>query len=128
MEGREIRLQRSTPCYASENATKAMGSMDDEQYDAIRKEMLSGFLKAMLSASAAEIDGERVALVNATIAADAIVHLLAAILESRSDIKTRKDMREASQSVEKRLRQGIESLRAEYERTGRRFMPIIHVN
>ena len=102
--------------------------MDNEQYDAIRKEMLSGFLKAMLAASATEIDGERVALVNATIATDAIVHLLAAILESRSDIKTRKDIREASQSVEKMLRQGIESLRAEYEQTGRRFMPIIHAN
>lgn len=92
--------------------------MDEANYDAIRKEMLSGFLKAMLLASEAEVNGERVAYINSAIAVDALLHLLAAILESRPEIKTRKDIREATQALEKRLRLGVEGLREEYERTG----------
>lgn len=97
--------------------------MDETNYDAVRKEMLSGFFKAMLLASEAEVDGERVAYINSTIAVDAILHLLAAILESRPEIRTRKDIREATQALEKQLRLGVEGLREEYERSGKRAMP-----
>jgi len=99
--------------------------MTDDEFDAVRKEMISGFFKAMLLASEVEVNGERAAYINSAIALDAIVHLQAAIIESIPQIKTRKDIREMTQSIEKQLRLGVESLRREYEQTGRRAMPVI---
>lgn len=99
--------------------------MTDETFDAIRKEMIGGFFKAMLLASETEIEGERAAYINSAIALDAIIHLQAAIIESSPDVKTRKDIREITRSIERQLRLGVESLRREYEATGRRAMPTI---
>ena len=99
--------------------------MTDDEFDGIRKEMLSGFFKAMLLASETEVDGERAAYINSVVALDAILHLQAAIIESSPQIKTRRDIREMTQAIEKQLRLGVESLRREYEETGRRAMPVI---
>jgi len=99
--------------------------MTDDEFDAIRKEMIGGFFKAMLLASETEVDGERAAYINSTIALDAIIHLQAAIIESSPHVKTRKDIREVTQSIEKQLRLGVEGLRRDYEATGRRAMPTV---
>jgi hypothetical protein len=99
--------------------------MNDETFDAIRKEMIGGFFKAMLLASETEVDGERAAYINSAVALDAIIHLQAAIIESSPEAKTRRDIRAMTQALEKQLRLGVESLRREYEATGRRAMPTI---
>ncbi len=99
--------------------------MTDDQFDSIRKEMISGFFKTMLLASETEIDGERAAYINSVIALDAILALQAAIIESSPSMKTRKDIRGMTQAIEKRLRLSVENLRREYEETGRRAMPVI---
>lgn len=99
--------------------------MTENEFDEIRKEMLSGFFKAMLLASETEVDGDRTAFINSTVALDAIIHLQAAIIESNPQAKTRKDIREMTRAIERQLRLGVESLRREYEATGRRAMPTI---
>lgn len=87
--------------------------------------MISGFFQAMLLASETEVDGERHGYINSAIALDAIIHLQAAIIESDPHVKTRKDIRELTQAIEKKLRLGVENLRREFEETGRRAMPAI---
>jgi len=102
--------------------------MTDDEFDAKRKEMVAGFFKVMLLASETDVDGQRHAYINSAIAADAIIMLQAAIIESTPSIKTRSDIRAATQALEKRLRQTVEALRREYEQTGRRPFPLISAN
>jgi hypothetical protein len=99
--------------------------VDQRLYDAKRREMIAGFFQTMLLASEAEVDGERHAYINSTIAIDAIVHLLAAIIESRPDLKTRQDIRKETEAIEKQLRTGVETLRKTFNDTGQRAMPTI---
>jgi hypothetical protein len=106
----------------------AVQKVTDDGFEAIRKEMVSGFFKAMLLASETEIDGERAAYINSVIALDAILMLQAAIIESSPSIKTRQQIREMTQAIEKRLRSSVENLRREYEQTGRHAMPTILAN
>jgi hypothetical protein len=82
----------------------------------------------MLLASQAEVEGERHAYINSQIAVDAIEHLLAAIVESSPHVKTRKDIRETTAAIEKRVRLGVEELRKTFHETGRRPMPTLTVN
>lgn len=102
--------------------------MDEDLYHAKRMEMIAGFFQVVLLASETEVDGERHAYINSTLAVDAIEHLLAAIIESSPHIKTRKDIRAITEMFEKRLRLGIEHLRQEFNRTGRRPFPVINAN
>lgn len=100
----------------------------DAAYKAQFDEMFKRLFQAMLLASETEVDGERAAFINSEVAVDAMLHLLAAIVESSPDIRTRKDIREATQAIEKRLRLGVEHLRQEYERTGRHLFPSYTAN
>lgn len=102
--------------------------MDEEHYHAKRMDMIGGFFQVMLLASETEVNGERHAYINSTLAVDALEHLLAAIIESSPHIKTRKDIRLVTEMFERRLRLGIEHLRKEYNQTGRRPFPVINAN
>jgi len=102
--------------------------MNEEVYAAKRTEMIRGFFGVMLLASETEVDGERHAYINASIAVDAIEHLLAAIVESSPEVKTRKDIRHATEAIEKRVRMGVESLRKTYIETGMRPFPSFNAN
>ncbi|MBP2278737.1 hypothetical protein [Sphingomonas sp. PL20] len=102
--------------------------MDENLYHAKRMEMIGGFFQVALLASETEVDGERHAYINSTLAVDAMEHLLAAIIESSPHIKPRKDIRAITEMFEKRLRLGIEHLRQEFDRTGRHPFPVINAN
>lgn len=102
--------------------------MDQDLYKEKRMEMIGAFFSVLPLSSETEVNGERHAYINSTLAVDAIEHLLAAIIESSPHIKTRKDIRAITQIIEKRLRLGVEHLRQEYNRTGRRAFPVINAN
>lgn len=85
--------------------------------------------RAAVSALAAEIsnailESNRVGddiIVDPDMTREAMVLVLAAMLEASPDIVTPRDMRLAAESVAAELKNGIKAMRASYEATGQRL-------